>query len=138
MLSVNEEPDLELKELALFFFKRDEISPEQAYNKALSFLNIKKNSDGKDIIDKDVYYNFSNIGGEMCWTFIIEDEKSNIRVVGDYSDIGLESKAICDYIDKKLLSKINVEREVLGKVSWIKDESIVVSTKDVYLLAHSF
>ena len=130
--------DLELKDLALFFFKREDISPEKAYTKALSFLNIKKNSEGRDIVGKEVYYNFSNIEGKICWAFIIEGEKSTVRVIGDYSNLGLESKTICDYIDNKLISKINKEKEVLGEVSWIKDESMVVSTEDVYLLACMF
>ena len=130
--------DLELKDLALFFFKREDISPEKAYTKALSFLNIKKNSEGRDIVGKEVYYNFSNIEGKIYWAFIIEGEKSTVRVIGDYSNLGLESKTICDYIDNKLISKINKEKEVLGEVSWIKDESMVVSTEDVYLLACMF
>ena len=130
--------DLELKDLALFFFKREDISPEKAYTKALSFLNIKKNYEGRDIVGKEVYYNFSNIEGKIYWAFIIEGEKSTVRVIGDYSNLGLESKTICDYIDNKLISKINKEKEVLGEVSWIKDESMVVSTEDVYLLACMF
>ena len=130
--------DLELKDLALFFFKRDDISPEKAYTKALSFLDIKKNSDGRDIVGKEVYYNFSNIEGKLYWAFIIEGEKSTIRVIGDYSNLGLDSKTIREYIDNKLISKINGEKEVLGEVSWIKDESIVVSTVYVHLLACMF
>ena len=130
--------DLELKDLALFFFKREDISPEKAYTKALSFLNIKKNYEGRDIVGKEVYYNFSNIEGKIYWAFIIEGEKSTVRVIGDYSNLGLESKTICDYIDNKLISKINKEKEVLGEVSWIKDESMVVSTEYVYLLACMF
>ena len=130
--------DLELKDLALFFFKREDISPEKAYTKALSFLNIKKNYEGRDIVGKEVKYNFSNIEGKIYWAFIIEGEKSTVRVIGDYSNLGLESKTICDYIDNKLISKINKEKEVLGEISWIKDESMVVSTEDVYLLACMF
>ena len=130
--------DLELKDLALFFFKREDISPEKAYTKALSFLNIKKNYEGRDIVGKEVKYNFSNIEGKIYWAFIIEGEKSTVRVIGDYSNLGLESKTICDYIDNKLISKINKEKEVLGEVSWIKDESMVVSTEYVYLLACMF
>lgn len=46
----------ELRELALFFFKKGGITAKESYEHALSFMNISKNSKGKDIVEVTVRY----------------------------------------------------------------------------------
>ena len=46
----------ELRELALFFFKKGGITAEESYEHALSFMNVSKNSKGKDIVEVTVRY----------------------------------------------------------------------------------
>lgn len=97
----------ELRELALFFFKKGGITAEESYEHALSFMNISKNSKGKDIVEVTVRY-YAVIES------IMESLSKKVKYFAVYSTENLE--AIND--SKKALLCIVSERltpEIVGK-----------------------
>lgn len=127
--------DLELKELALHFFKTGGVSAQEAYEHALSFLSIKLDRYGRCIVDMVIKYNNKRIGEYMCWSFLFEGQVYNVRVVGEPSEVKGESDALSDYIEKTILKDYNNETTVIGEWTIERDSSIVVTDDNIYSIA---
>lgn len=126
--------DLELKELALHFFKMGGVSAEAAYEIALSFLSIKRDKDGKDIVELTVKYNTDSIDGYICWTLMFEGNSHNIRMIGNFDIHTKDVDALEDYIEKNILSDyINESTSADWHIE--HDLNIVVSDLDAYNIA---
>lgn len=123
--------DLELKELALHFFKMGGLSAEEAYEHALSFLNIKKYKDGKDIVELTVKYNTKNIEGYMCWTFMFEGASYNIRMIGTSDIESNEVDAVVEYIEDVILSDYINEST---SVDWHIEQDLSILVKEGMLI----
>lgn len=97
----------ELRELALFFFKMGGITAEESYEHALSFMNISKNSKGKDIVEVTVRY-------YVVIESIMESLSKKVKYFMVYSTENLED----NNDSKKALLCIVSERltpEIVGK-----------------------
>ena len=127
--------DMELKELALHFFKMGNVSAEESYEHALSFLSINLDNRGRNIVDKIIKYNNKRIGGYLCWSFLFEDKRYNVRVIGVSSNDEGESDALSDYIEKTILKGYNNETTVIGEWKIEKDSGIVVTDDNIYSIA---
>lgn len=127
--------DLELKELALHFFKMGGVSAESAYEHALGFLIIKLDKYGRDIVDLVVKYNNKRIGEYMCWSFLFEGQTYNVRVIAVPIEGEGESDAISEYIENTILKDYNNETTVIGEWTIEKDSSIVVTDDNIYSIA---
>ena len=90
----------ELRELALFFFKMGGITAEESYEHALSFMNISKNSKGKDIVEVTVKY-------YVVIESIMESLSKKVKYFMVYSTENLETvndskKALLSIISERL------------------------------------
>ena len=97
--------DLELKELALHFFKQGSFTSEEAYEKAYSFLKIKRNCEGKDLMDTvEVCYRKLKIGDNAYYTLQINGGLHSVRLLFKNVSANMvsEQKALIGYVLKEL------------------------------------
>ena len=132
----------ELKKLALYFFKEKGMTARESYNHASSFLNIKKNIEGKDIVNVEVQF-FS-----VLWRDSESDHDSpkfylryfdgnyreesciKLTILGQELYISEVNKALEDFILKNMIPKrlLNDNSKVL-KVKLVEDQSTMEKCK---------
>lgn len=93
-----------LQELALFFFKKGGVTAEESYEHALSFMNISKNSKGKDIVEVTVRY-YAVIEN------IMESLSKKVKYLAVYSTENMEvindsKKALLCIVSERLTPEI--------------------------------
>lgn len=125
----------ELKELALHLFKTGEYKAEDAYDKALSFLSVNKDSLGRDILEKVVKYNSGVIGGKLCWTLLFEGTTHNLTIVGvSDDDLLYQNRAIRKYVEDKVVGSYNTNKTIVNAKIEL-DKSISVLSDNIYHIA---
>jgi hypothetical protein len=122
--------DLELKELALHFFKQGSFTPEEAYEKAYSFLKIKRNCEGKDLMDTvEVGYRKLKIGDDVYYTLQINGGLHSVRLL--FKNISAnrvsEETALIGYVLKELEASGNGSKAV-GGIKLVYSESMLINT----------
>lgn len=89
-----------LQELALFFFKRGGVTAEESYEHALSFMNISKNSKGKDIVEVTVRYyvviehNMDSLGKKVKYFMIYSTENQKVDNVSNKALLSIVSERL--------------------------------------------
>lgn len=127
--------DLELKELALHFFKQGSFTSEEAYEKAYSFLKIKRNCEGKDLMDTvEVGYRKSKIGDDVYYTLQINEGLHSVRLIFKNVSANMvsEERALIGYVLKELEASGNGSKAVGGKavggIKLVYSESMLINT----------
>lgn len=122
--------DLELKELALHFFKKGSLTPEEAYEKAYSFLKIKKNCDGKDLMDTvEVGYRKLKIRDDVYYTLQINGVLHSVRLLfrSVSANMVSEERALIGYVLKELEASGN-DGKAVGGVKLVHNEKLLINT----------
>lgn len=122
--------DLELKDLALHFFKQGSFTPEEAYEKAYSFLKIKRNCEGKDLMDTvEVGYRKLKIEDDVYYTLQINGVLHSVRLL--FKNVSAntvsEQKALIGYVQKELEVSGNGGKAV-GGIELVYSESMLINT----------
>ena len=122
--------DLELKELALHFFKQGYLTPEEAYEEAYSFLKIKKNCENKDLMDTvEVGYRKSKIGDVVYYTLQINGVLHSVKLLfrSVSANMVSEERALVGYVLKELEASGN-DGKAVGSVKLIYNENLIINT----------
>lgn len=125
---------IELKELALHFFKVRDMTAEEAYEHALSFLTINKDNQGRDILNVSIKYNVGLIDKNWIWTILFDGVEHNFRVFGvrTYDE---EVTAVYNQMDKLVKDRYSHMSNTVVNYTLEKDDSILVSSDNAYNLA---
>ena len=121
--------DLELKELALHFFKQGSFTPEEAYEKAYSFLKIKKNCDGKDLMDTvEVGYRKIKIEDDVYYTLQINGGLHSVRLISKNNSVNMvsEERALIGYVLKELEASGN-DGKAVGSIKLVYNEKLLIT-----------
>lgn len=122
--------DMELKELALHFFKQGSFTSEEAYEKAYSFLKIKKNCDGKDLMDTvEVGYRKLKIGDDAYYTLQINGVLHSVRLISKNNSVNMvsEERALIGYVLKELEASGN-DGKAVGSIKLVYNERLLINT----------
>lgn len=122
--------DIELKELALHFFKQGSFTPEEAYEKAYSFLKIKKNCDGKDLMDTvEVGYRKIKIEDDVYYTLQINGGLHSVRLISKNNSVNMvsEERALIGYVLKELEASGN-DGKAVGSIKLAYSEELLINT----------
>lgn len=108
-MSIAHVPNVELKELALELFKTRNITAEEAYDQALNFLRIKKDSFGRDIKEFEVLFASEMIergGASLLRYYLYTDTQEpklvSVQIIGRGNDF----RAVEDYIRNRLFPEV--------------------------------
>lgn len=122
--------DLEQKELALHFFKQGSLTSEEAYEKAYSFLKIKRNCENKDLMDTvEVGYRKSKIGDDVYYTLQINGVLYSVRLLYKSTSPNMvsEERALIGYVLKELDASSN-DGKAVGSIKLIYSEELLINT----------
>lgn len=122
--------DLELKELALHFFKKDSLTPDEAYEKAYSFLKIKRNCEGKDLLDTiEVGYRKIKIEDDVYYTLQINGGLHSVRLISKNNSVNMvsEERALIGYVLKELEASGN-DGKAVGSIKLAYSEELLINT----------
>lgn len=122
--------DLELKELALHFFKKDSLTPDEAYEKAYSFLKIKRNCEGKDLMDTiEVGYRKIKIEDDVYYTLQINGGLHSVRLLFKNVSANMfsEERALIGYVLKELEDRGN-DGKAVGSIKLVYNEKLLINT----------
>lgn len=122
--------DLELKELALHFFKKDSLTPDEAYEKAYSFLKIKRNCEGKDLMDiVEVGYRKIKIEDDVYYTLQINGGLHSVRLISKNNSVNMvsEERALIGYVLKELEASGN-DGKAVGSIKLVYSEELLINT----------
>lgn len=122
--------DLEQKDLALYFFKQGSLTPDEAYEKAYSFLKIKRNCEGKDLMDTiEVGYRKIKIEDDVYYTLQINGGLHSVRLLFKNVSANMvsEQKALIGYILKELEASGN-DGKAVGSIKLVHSESMLINT----------
>lgn len=127
----------ELRELALFFFKMGGITAEESYEHALSFMNISKNSKGKDIVEVTVRYYvvvehvMESLNRKVKYFMVYPTEnqkvyndsnKALLSIVGEVLTPEVVSKEFDKFIFNTLLPKnLTQNNDIVIKLKLVQD-----------------
>ena len=122
--------DLEQKDLALYFFKQGSLTPDEAYEKAYSFLKIKRNCEGKDLMDTvEVGYRKIKIEDDVYYTLQINGGLHSVRLLFKNVSANMvsEQKALIGYVLKELEASGNGSKAV-GGINLVHREELLINT----------
>lgn len=122
--------DIELKELALHFFKQGSLTPEEAYEKAYSFLKIKKNCDGRDLMDTiEVCYRKLKVGDVVYYTLQINGVLHSVKLLfrSVSANMVSEERALIGYVLKELEASGN-DGKAVGSIKLVYSEELLINT----------
>lgn len=122
--------DIELKELALHFFKQGSLTPEEAYEKAYSFLKIKKNCEGRDLMDTiEVGCRKLKIGDDVFYTLQINEVLHSVRLLfrSVSANMVSEERALIGYVLKELEASGN-DGKAVGSIKLVYSEKLLINT----------
>lgn len=127
--------DLELKELALHFFKQGYLTPEEAYEEAYSFLKIKKNCENKDLMDTiEVGCRKLKIGDDVFYTLQINGVLHSVRLLfrSVSANMVSEERALIGYVLKELEASGNdgesIDGKAVGSIKLVYSEKLLINT----------
>lgn len=122
--------DIELKELALHFFKQGSFTPEEAYEKAYSFLKIKKNCEGRDLMDTiEVCYRKLKIRDDVYYTLQINGVLHSVKLIfrSVSANMVSEERALIGYVLKELEASGN-DGKAVGSIKLVYSEKLLINT----------
>ena len=122
--------DIELKELALHFFKQGSLTSEEAYEEAYSFLKIKRNCENKDLMDTVwVSYRKLKIGDDVYYTLQIDGGLHSVRLISKNNSVNMvsEERALIGYVLKELEASGN-DGKAVGSVKLNYSENLLINT----------
>lgn len=122
--------DIELKELALHFFKQGSLTPEEAYEEAYSFLKIKKNCENKDLMDDiEVGYRKLKIRDDVYYTLQINGVLHSVRLLFRNASANMvsEERALIGYVLKELEASGN-DGKAVGSIKLVYSEKLLINT----------
>lgn len=122
--------DLEQKDLALHFFKQGSLTPDEAYEKAYSFLKIKRNCEGKDLMDTiEVGYRKIKIEDDVYYTLQINGGLHSVRLISKNNSVNMvsEERALIGYVLKELEASSNGGKAV-GGIKLVHREELLINT----------
>lgn len=123
--------DIELKELALHFFKQGSLTPEEAYEKAYSFLKIKKNCEGRDLMDTiEVDCRKLKIRDDVFYTLQINGVLHSVRLLFRSVNANMvsEERALIGYVLKELEASGN-DGKAVGSIKLVYSEKLLINTE---------
>ena len=127
---------VELKDLALFFFKQGDCTAKEAYDHAHSFLSISRNRYGQDIVDVIVKYDLviehapeSQNGTAKYFLYYVDAEKGGkpavVSLLGDFVTPEKASNAVNDFILKNMIPKnLTQDSSKVLKVRLVRDSDV--------------
>lgn len=122
--------DIELKELALHFFKQGSLTPEESYEKAYSFLKIKKNCEGRDLLDTiEVGCRKLKTGDDVFYTLQINGVLHSVRLLfrSVSANMVSEERALIGYVLKELEASGN-DGKAVGSIKLVYSEKLLINT----------
>lgn len=137
--------NIELRDLALFFFKQGGCTAKEAYDHAHSFLSISKNKYGEDIVD--VFVNYESVieyapeashGVLKYFLYYVDAETGStsavITILGDYVTSDKADKAVNEYILKNMIPKrLTEDSGKVLKIKMVRDAGVKGFCKGVFV-----
>lgn len=127
---------IELKDLALFFFKQGGCTAKEAYDHAHSFLSISRNKYGQDILDVVVKYDLviehtpeSQNGTAKYFLYYVDAEKGGkpavVSLLGDFVTPEKSINAVNDFILENMIPKnLTQDSSKVLRVRLVRDSEV--------------